>query len=101
MRKSLPILGICVLLLSLGDVKAQEGFISSIIIYSTDNQQATSQVADTIFTVQDIVVTGNKRTRKSTILRELPFQISDSYPFSDITEKLEIAKRQLMNTNLF
>lgn len=101
MRKVLPILGICVLLLSFGNGKAQEGFINSIIIYSTDNQQATSQVADTIFIVQDIVVTGNKRTRKSTVLRELPFRISDSYLFSDITEKLELAQRQLMNTNLF
>ncbi|RYY72112.1 MAG: hypothetical protein EOO13_00660 [Chitinophagaceae bacterium] len=101
MRKSLPVLGLCVLLLSFGDLKAQEGFINSIVIYSTDVQQATTAVTDTVFAVQDIVVRGNKRTRKSTILRELPFRVSDSYRFSDITEKLELTKRQLMNTNLF
>jgi len=101
MRKSLPVLGLCVLLLSFGDLKAQEGFINSIVIYSTDVQQATTPVTDTVFAVQDIVVRGNKRTRKSTILRELPFRVSDSYRFADITEKLELTKRQLMNTNLF
>ena len=89
------------LLLSFGDVKAQEAFTNSILVYSTDNQQVTSRVADTVFTVRDIIVRGNKRTRKSTILREMPFQVADSYLFADITEKLELAKRQLMNTNLF
>ena len=101
MRRGLPILGICVLLLSVGDVKAQEIFTNSVLLYSTDNQQSVTEAADTIFIVKDIIVRGNKRTRKSTILREMPFQISDAYLFSDITEKLELAKRQLMNTNLF
>jgi outer membrane protein assembly factor BamA len=101
MRRGLPILGFCVLLLSFGDVKAQEGFINSVIIYSTDGQQSQTQMADTVFTIKEIIVTGNKRTRKSTILRELPFQTNDIYIFSDISEKLELTKRQLMNTNLF
>jgi outer membrane protein assembly factor BamA len=101
MRRGLPIIGFCVLLLSFGDGKAQEAFVNSVVIYSTDIQQATTQTADTIFTIKEIIVTGNKRTRKSTILRELPFQAGDSYPFSEITEKLELTKRQLMNTNLF
>ena len=75
--------------------------MNSVLIYSTDNQQATSQVADTIFTIEDILVSGNKRTRKSTILRELPFQVASAYLFSEMAEKLELTKRQLMNTNLF
>jgi outer membrane protein assembly factor BamA len=101
MRIRLPIIGICVLLLSFGELKAQEALVNSVILYSTDINQSITQSADTIFTVKEIVVTGHKRTRKSTILRELPFQTGDSYPFSEITEKLEITKRQLLNTNLF
>lgn len=101
MRIGLPIIGICVWLLSFGDVKAQEAFVNSVIIYSTDNHQPTAQTADTIFTIKEILVTGNRRTRKSTILRELPYQVADAYHFSELSEKLELTKRQLMNTNLF
>jgi outer membrane protein assembly factor BamA len=100
MGRGLPIIGICVLLLSFGYGRAQDVFVNS-IIYSTDNHQATVQPRDSVFTITEIHVSGNKRTRKSTILRELPFQALDSYPFSEIAEKLEETKRQLMNTNLF
>lgn len=101
MRLCLPILGCCVLLLSFGDGKAQEVLANSALIYSTDHLQATVPVDDTVFTVNEIAVTGNKRTRQSTILRELPFRKGDTYPFSEIVEKLEVTQRQLMNTSLF
>jgi outer membrane protein assembly factor BamA len=101
MRRGLPILGLCVLLLSAGDGKAQEAFVNSVVVYSTSQQQAVATIADTIFTIKEVVVSGHKRTRKSTILRELPFKVADSYPYSEIVEKIELTKRQLMNTNLF
>ena len=41
MRRCLPILGICVVLMSFGDAKAQESSVHSALIYSTDQQQAT------------------------------------------------------------
>ena len=101
MRRGLPIIGFCVLLLSFGDVKAQEAFVNSITLYSTNQQQLNSAPVDTAYSIREIVVIGNKRTRKSTILRELPFKKLDSYTYPELIEKLEVSKRQLMNTNLF
>ena len=102
MRICLPIFGFCALwLLSFGDGKAQEAAVPFTLLYSTDHAQATTAVTDSVFTVKDISIVGNKRTRRSTILRELPFQASDVYPFSEIVEKLNISQRQLMNTGLF
>lgn len=89
------------LLLSFGDGKAQEAIVNSVLIYSTDNQQAVVTTADTLFTIKEILVTGDKRTRQFTIIRELSFHTGDSYPFPVISEKMEQSKRQLMNTNLF
>jgi outer membrane protein assembly factor BamA len=101
MGKGLPIIGFCVLLLSFGDLQAQDHSINSFLIYSTDIKQAVTQTTDTLFTIKEISVTGDKRTRRSTVLRELSFQAGDSYPFSNIIEKMEESKRQLMNTSLF
>jgi len=101
MRRGLPIIGLCVLLLSFGDGKAQEVFVNPVTLYSTDQQQVSSTPVDTSYTIQEVVVTGNKRTRRSTILRELPFKKLDSYTYPELIEKLEVSKRQLMNTNLF
>ncbi|QEC56984.1 hypothetical protein FSB75_14105 [Flavisolibacter ginsenosidimutans] len=101
MRICLPILGCCVLLLSFGDGKAQDVFVNSVLLYSTDHLQATTPVADSVFTIKEIIIAGNKRTRKSTVLRELPFHASDTYPLAEIVEKLEVTQRQLMNTGLF
>lgn len=92
---------VCVLLLSAGTAKAQDIFVNHLVIYSTDPQQSVSAVTDSVFTIKQIDITGNRRTRRSTILRELPYGNGDSYPFSEITKKLEQTKRQLMNTNLF
>jgi outer membrane protein assembly factor BamA len=90
-----------VALLSFGDVKAQEASTNSVIMYSTENTQTFVQIADTVFAINEILITGAKRTRKSTILRELPFQAAESYSLPEIIEKLEQTKRQLMNTGLF
>ena len=101
MRRCLPIIGFYVTLLSLGDIKAQEVSTNSVVIYSTETHQTTINSIDTIYAIKDIYITGAKRTRKSTILRELPFKVLDTYPISLITAKLEQTKRQLMNTGLF
>ena len=101
MGKVLPIIGFCVLLLSFGDGKAQDAAINSFLVYSTDNQQTVTQPTDTSFTIKEIEVTGDKRTRRSTVLRELSFQVGHSYPLPAIIEKMEESRRQLMNTNLF
>lgn len=100
MRTCLPIIGICVWLLSFGDLKAQESFTNSILLYSTESPSSIIKT-DTTFAIKEIAIAGAKRTRKSTILRELPFHAGESYPLPEIIKKLEEAKRQLMNTNLF
>jgi len=53
------------------------------------------------FTVRNIVITGNKKTKESIILRELPFKPNDQYLLQQLVAKFDEARRQLMNTTLF
>ena len=101
MRKGLSIIGFCALLLSFDDVRSQDVLVNSSLIYSTDNHQIVTATADSLFTIKEILVSGDKRTRRSTVIRELSFHAGDSYPFSEFIKKMEQSKRQLMNTNLF
>ncbi|HJS54074.1 MAG TPA: POTRA domain-containing protein [Chitinophagaceae bacterium] len=53
------------------------------------------------FIVRNIVLSGNKKTRESIILRELPFKSGDTYVLSELVKKFEDARRQLLNLVLF
>ena len=53
------------------------------------------------FTVRKIYISGNRKTKESVILREVPFKTKDQYLLSDLVKKFEDARRQLMNTSLF
>ncbi len=53
------------------------------------------------FTVRNIVVVGNKKTKRDIILREIPFKEGDEYLLQNLVERFEVARRQLMNTTLF
>ncbi len=53
------------------------------------------------YIIGEIVITGNKKTRKPIILREIPVHTGDAYSLSDLVKKFEDARRQLMNTTLF
>jgi outer membrane protein assembly factor BamA len=55
----------------------------------------------TLFTVRNIIITGNKKTKTQIILREIPFKSGDHYLLQDLVKKFELARRQLMNTSLF
>jgi outer membrane protein assembly factor BamA len=55
----------------------------------------------TPFTVRNIVITGNKKTRPEIILREIPFKSGEQYLLQDLVKKFEVARKQLMNTTLF
>jgi len=57
--------------------------------------------SNTIFTVRNIFITGNKKTRESIILRELVFKKDEQYTLQDLTNKFELSKSLLMNTALF
>lgn len=102
MKTRLLILGMCVVFLSVGKLKAQEVSSAQTLYYSTKNpEEAVLPESDVTFTIREISIGGHKRTRKSTILRELPFKEGEAYLLPEIIEKLELAKRQVMNTTLF
>jgi outer membrane protein assembly factor BamA len=56
---------------------------------------------DAKFTVRNIIIEGNKRTRDEIILREIPFKSGEPYLLQELVKKFEDARRQLMNTALF
>lgn len=79
-----------------------QNFGSLVQFYSTETSSLTfSDSSDQKLTIKQIDLAGNKRTRSKTILRELPFAPEESYPLDEIVKKLEVGKRQLMNTGLF
>ncbi|HET9826866.1 MAG TPA: POTRA domain-containing protein, partial [Chitinophagaceae bacterium] len=61
----------------------------------------TSDQPPAPFVIRNIVITGNKKTRGSIILREIPFKPGDHFALQDLVAKFEDARRQLMNTTLF
>ena len=56
---------------------------------------------ENVFKVRIIAINGNKRTKESIILRELPFRSGDTYQLSELVKKFDVARKQLMNTALF
>ncbi|WP_276504330.1 POTRA domain-containing protein [Terrimonas pollutisoli] len=53
------------------------------------------------FLVRNIVIEGNRVTRPSIILREIPFKSGDVFLLQDLVRQFEVARKQLMNTSLF
>lgn len=51
--------------------------------------------------IADIFVVGNKKTKSYIIEREIPFKIGNAMLKSELPEKMELARQQLMNTALF
>ncbi len=58
-------------------------------------------IADSLFTINDVIITGNKKTKNKVILRELGFKEGDVFSISSLVRKFEDAREQLMNTTLF
>jgi hypothetical protein len=48
------------------------------------------------FTVREIAILGNKKTKESVILRELSFASGETYALSELVKKFEIARKQLL-----
>jgi outer membrane protein assembly factor BamA len=78
----------------------QASFAETSLVYSTGDSQ---KPADTtrLFTIREIVIDGNKRSKEKIILRELPFSIDQQYPLHVLIGKFESAKQHLLNTGLF
>lgn len=51
--------------------------------------------------IADIFIIGNKKTKPYIIEREIPFKIGQHLMKSQLPEKMELARQQLMNTTLF
>jgi outer membrane protein assembly factor BamA len=56
---------------------------------------------DSTVIIQDIIITGNKKTKNFIILRELVFQKGDTILKSNLNEKLLLSKQLIFNTALF
>ncbi|MBD0331180.1 MAG: hypothetical protein ICV66_00850 [Chitinophagaceae bacterium] len=51
--------------------------------------------------VRNIIIKGNRRTKKETILRELTFYVNKQYGISKLNKKFNESKKFLINTGLF
>lgn len=72
----------------------------SAVVYST-NGVATVSDTSRLFVIQDIIISGNDKTKPAIILRELPFKPGEECPLGTIVQRFKKAKKQLMNTGLF
>lgn len=80
--------------------KAQSMLSESVLIFSTD-KGIIPEDSSALFTIKDILINGNERTRNSVILRELPFSNGASYQLNKIVAGFYDVKKRLMNTGLF
>ncbi|HEX2606196.1 MAG TPA: POTRA domain-containing protein, partial [Flavisolibacter sp.] len=80
---------------------AQMNLGSDAVIYSTEASAETPADSTALFTIKDIIITGNRQTKPATILRELSFSTEEQYPLNEIVDKFAGARQQLMNTGLF
>ena len=65
------------------------------------SQDTLSNKDSVYFTIDSIILKGNKRTKNYIIFREVPFTVGEKFTPSQLTTKLELAKNQIMNTSLF
>lgn len=57
--------------------------------------------SQTSFTVEQIQVTGNHKTKRDIIVRELTFKQGDTLSLNNIEQVLERCRQNIINTNLF
>jgi Surface antigen variable number repeat len=66
---------------------------------------AKEEIRDTAVNIDYIIghitIAGNKKTKSSIILREVPFRTGETYPMPVLLQKFEDGRKQLMNTALF
>ena len=74
--------------MSAGFVNAQPGVPKN--IHCRFHQALFSNQAQTnVFTIREIAISGNKKTKESVILRELPFKSGEIYNLSDLVKNLK------------
>jgi outer membrane protein assembly factor BamA len=100
MRKLLFRLILGGVLFGVSKANAQGAAAESLLIFSTE-QGVNKADSNTTYTIKDVFISGNSKTKDAIILRELPFTINKSYPLDVIVSRFYHAKQQLMNTGLF
>lgn len=82
------------------DTSPQDSLRSALAQYNIDTS-FSDRPLNRPFTIRNIVLTGNKRTRSVIILRELTFREGDSIHIAEFPSKFSEAQNRLMNTTLF
>ncbi len=72
-------------------------FLLSFILCSN----AFGQTSRDSITVKEVRILGHKKTRSSTIFREMSFKEGDKIALNDLSEKVDESRASLMNTGLF
>ena len=97
--------GLCLVLLFLiaANLCAQELPGEPLPVIEGKDAELSSSTPDksASFTIREIVITGNRKTKDNIILREVPFRSGEKYSLQELVRKFEDARKQLMNTALF
>lgn len=70
-------------------------FISSFIFAKAQN------IANNFVVVNDIIVSGNKKTNTKIVLREMLFKKGDTIDLNNLNPNIETSRNQIFNTTLF
>ena len=86
--------------MSAGFVNAQPGIPKLSIADSIKHYSQQTNSAN-LFTIREIAISGNNKTKESVILRELPFKSGEVYNLSDLVKEFETGRKRLLSTALF
>jgi len=70
-------------------------------LFSLINPHLKPIQVDSFVVVNEIILHGNHKTKENIILRELDFKIGDTLLKNQLSKRLELNRRKIINTNLF
>src|SRR5687767_531501 len=79
---------------------AQVALAENTLLYSTNDTHAATDSVQ-LFTIKEIIIEGNKHTKRYIILREISFKENEQYTLKSLVEEFAKTKKQLMNSGLF
>lgn len=90
----------CLCICTIFGAQAQVNLAAHTLMYSSDEGLLIRDTAS-LFSIKDILIEGNRKTKDYIVLRELSFKQHETYQLNDLVEKFEETRQQLMNTGLF
>lgn len=75
--------------------------ISASSLFAQAPADSTAAADTSLYTIGEVSLSGNKKTKAFIILREIPFAKGEQYSPKDLEKKMEDARQQLLNTSLF